>query len=138
MSAPRAYYDGKIAAYTTRLGIVRKRLALLAALRLFCFISLCVTAFYLFPSLPLTVAIPAFLLLTGFIVLIKFYFRLTDQKALLEKLLFVNTNERALLDHQPNSFPDGKDQLDTDSYLDDLDIFGPRSLFHSSGDTARW
>ncbi|HVW59002.1 MAG TPA: hypothetical protein VHC48_03170, partial [Puia sp.] len=75
--------------------------------------------------IPLTI-----LLLAGFIILVKLYFRMKDQKALEEKLLWVNTNEQAVLDNHPNGFPDGKDHLDSYSYLDDLDIFGPHSLFH--------
>jgi len=86
--------------------------------------------YYCIPSFPFLLTALAILLLAAFIVMIKLYFRLGDQKALLEKLLFVNTNEQAVLNNQPNGFPDGKEQLDSDSYLDDLDIFGPRSLFH--------
>jgi len=130
MPAPGPYYEEQIASYTTRLVIVRERLFLLAILRLICFVGLCVAAYYSIPSFPFLITALAIVLLTGFIVLIKLNFRLSDQKALLEKLLFVNTNEQAVLNNQPNGFPDGKDQLDSDSYLDDLDIFGPRSLFH--------
>jgi len=130
MPAPGAYYEEQIASYTARLGMVRKRLFLLAMLRLICFVGFCVSAYYSIPSFLFLPTALSVILLTGFIVLIKLYFRLGDQKALLEKLLFVNTNEQAVLNDQPNSFPDGKDQLDSDSYLDDLDIFGPKSLFH--------
>lgn len=123
MSAPRPFYEEKIASCTARLRVIKERLALLATLRLICFIGLCVTAYYLF--IPL-----AILLLAGFIILVKLYFRMKDQKALEEKLLWVSTNEQAVLDSSPNGFPDGRDHLDSYSYLDDLDIFGPRSLFH--------
>jgi hypothetical protein len=123
MSAPRPFYEEKIASCTARLRVIKERLALLATLRLICFIGLCVTAYYLF--IPL-----AILLLAGFIILVKLYFRMKDQKALEEKLLWVSTNEQAVLDSSPNGFPDGRDRLDSYSYLDDLDVFGPRSLFH--------
>src|SRR5579872_4342105 len=130
MPAPGPYYEEQIASYTARLFKVRERLFLLAMLRLICFVGFCAAAYYSIPSFPFIPTTLAVLLLAGFIVLIKLYFRLGDQKALLEKLLFVNTNEQAVLNNQPNGFPDGNDQLDSDSYLDDLDIFGPRSLFH--------
>jgi DNA mismatch repair ATPase MutS len=110
--------------------MVRKRLTLLAFLRLACFLGLCIVGYYLFPFFPLSVAGLFLLLLAGFIVLVNQYFRGNDEKALLEKLLYVNTNEQAILNNQFNGFPDGKDHLDSYSYLDDLDIFGPRSLFH--------
>jgi len=130
MSAPISFYEEKIASYTDRLRLVRKRLALLATLRLICFLGLCVAAFYLFPSFPRPMAGLFLLLLVTFIVLVNRYFRCNDQKALLDKLLYVNTNEHGVLNGQVNSFADGKDHLDSYSYLDDLDIFGPRSLFH--------
>jgi hypothetical protein len=130
MSAPISFYEEKIASYTAGLRMVRKRLALLATLRLICFLGLCVAGFYLIPSFPLSMTGLFFLLLATFIVLVNRYFRWNDQKVLLEKLLYVNTNEQGILQGQVNSFPDGKDHLDSYSYLDDLDIFGPRSLFH--------
>ena len=130
MPVPGPYYEEQIASYTARLGIVRERLFLLATLRLICFVGLCVAVYYSIPTFPFLLTTLSIVLLAGFIVMIKLYFRLGDQKALLEKLLFVNTNEQAVLNNQPNGFPDGKDQLNSDSYLDDLDIFGPRSLFH--------
>jgi DNA mismatch repair ATPase MutS len=99
-------------------------------LRLVVFIAFCVALYYCIPTFPLLLSAAALVLLAAFIVLIKFYFRLGDQKALLEKLVFVNTNELAVLNDRLNGFPDGKDQLNSESYLDDLDIFGPRSLFH--------
>ncbi len=49
---------------------------------------------------------------------------------MLEKLRFVSTNELAVLTGEPNGFPDGNPYLDSDNYLDDLDIFGRQSLFH--------
>ncbi len=127
---PGTHYEEKIASYTARLDEVRRRLALVATLRLILFIVLCVVIYRLFPAAPLPMVGLAVLLLAGFIALVNYYFRLKDQKALLEKLVFVCTNELAVLDHKPNGFPDGKDHLDSYSYLDDLDIFGPRSLFH--------
>jgi DNA mismatch repair ATPase MutS len=130
MSAPGSYYEEQITSYTTRLGIVRARLFLLAMLRLIAFIAFCAAVYACIPAFPLGLTSVAVILLAAFIVLVKFYFRLGDQKTLLEKLVFVNTNEQGVLSNKPNGFADGKDQLDSDSYLDDLDIFGPRSLFH--------
>jgi hypothetical protein len=130
MSAPRPYYEEKIALCTAQLRTVRERLTSLAILRLIVFIGLCVAVYHLFPSLSPSLGVLSLLLLAGFILLVNGYFRQKDKKALLEKQLFVCTNEQAVLDHRPNGFPDGKDHLDSYSYLDDLDIFGPNSLFH--------
>lgn len=71
------------------------------------------------------------LVLSGlFIFCINLHFSWKEKRRLLEKLRFVNENELQLLSGGVNSFPDGAAFLDADNYLEDLDIFGPRSLFH--------
>ncbi len=72
------------------------------------------------------------ILLAGlFIASVNFYFRFKAERALWEKLLFVNTNELGLLNGGPNQFPDGAGRVDAEKniYADDLDIFGPSSVF---------
>ena len=44
----------------------------------------------------------------GFIGAVNWYFRLKDRRLLWEKLVFVNTNEWAVLQDRPNGFPDGE------------------------------
>jgi len=69
-------------------------------------------------------------LFAAFLGLVNFYYRLKDERSLWEKLAWLNTNELAVLDGDLNGFPDGAAYLDSEGYLDDLDIFGKRSLFH--------
>jgi hypothetical protein len=66
----------------------------------------------------------------GFIVCVNIYLRWKDRRRLQENLRYVCENELALLGGNPNGFPDGNRWLDSANYLDDLDIFGPGSLFH--------
>jgi hypothetical protein len=67
---------------------------------------------------------------------VNWYFRLKDRRLLLEKLVYVNTNEWAVLQDQPNRFPDGKAFLPGVMYGDDLDIYGPLSVFHAVNRTT--
>src|SRR6185437_6459967 len=65
-----------------------------------------------------------------FIGCLNLYFRWKDARSLLEKQRFVAQNELAVLTGEANAFPHGGQWLDTGTYLHDLDIFGPQSLFH--------
>ena len=69
-------------------------------------------------------------LLTGFIGLVKLSLGLKEKRALFEKLLFTNANEFDILYGKPNKFGDGKSFGMEYGGWDDLDIFGPSSLFH--------
>lgn len=70
------------------------------------------------------------LLLGVYILLVNRSQQLKNRLALLEKLVFINTNELQIIKHEGNRFPDGQAFLKDESYLDDLDIFGKGSLFH--------
>jgi hypothetical protein len=79
-------------------------------------------------SLPLVALVLA--LFAAFLVFVNLYFRRKDERMLWEKLAWLNSNELAVLDGDLNGFPDGGVYLDSEGYLDDLDIFGKRSFFH--------
>ncbi len=57
-----------------------------------------------FSTLLLTLAL---VILAVFLVCVNFYYRLKDQRALWEKLAWINTNELGLLQGELNGFPDG-------------------------------
>ena len=63
---------------------------------------------------------------------VNWYFRLKDKRLLWEKLMFVNTNEWASLQGQAKRVPGWQRSSWTRVviYGDDLDIFGPLSVFH--------
>ena len=128
-SLPRFYQD-KQDLYTARIQAIREKLVLVSLLRGVCFIALVLSVYYLFADFSSPLLFGALFLFAGFIVLVNFYFRLKDQRALQEKLLWVNSNESWLLKDKANGFEDGQSILSAESYLDDLDIFGKRSLFH--------
>src|SRR5258708_4369123 len=130
MSPAHLFYEEKITGYTARIQVLQKQLTLISLLRLISFLGLAITGYYLFKAFYLPLLYGALFFLVCFIALVIFNLRLKDQKALSEKLLFVNTNESGILNDQLNGFPDGEAFLKAESYLDDLDIFGRRSLFH--------
>jgi len=125
------FYESSIRSCTEKIRTVRRQINIVSLLRLLLFAGFIwmlylLTRGFSLPPLILTVFVAAL-----FIGGVNFYFRLKDQLALWEKLLFVNTNELGLLKGQSNQFPDGAGRVDPekDIYADDLDIFGPSSVF---------
>ncbi|HXB05552.1 MAG TPA: hypothetical protein VNW04_00505, partial [Puia sp.] len=124
------YYQQKIKACNAEIRRIQEKLNGMALLRLLIFLA--------FGALIYALANQYSPLLLGFIIAcaaafiicLNIYFRWKDDRRLQEKLLFVNTNELNLLKGKPNQFPDGAAFLNSENYLDDLDIFGRGSLFH--------
>ncbi len=108
----------------------------LSLLRLLLFAGLCFTIYTLIQAYSTNLLLFSFLLAAGFIICINFYYSCKEERRLLEKLRFVSTNELAILASDANAFPDGAAYLDNDNYLDDLDIFGRRSFFHTLNRTT--
>jgi hypothetical protein len=125
-----SFYKERIAQFSGELGQTRKKLSLVALLRLISFIALAFTVYFLVVafSYPMLVAVLASF--AAFVVFIGWNWRLKDRRDLLDRLLSLNNNELRVLNNEPNDFPDGISFLTHEGYLDDLDIFGKRSLFH--------
>ena len=130
MSPAYLFYEEKVARYTARMQVLQRRITLISLLRLVSFLGLAFLAYNLLKTFSYPLLSVTIFFLAIFIVLVNLNFRIKDERALLEKLLFVNTNELGVLKDQPNGFPDGQAFLTSETYLDDLDIFGRRSLFH--------
>jgi hypothetical protein len=130
MSPARLFYEEKVAHYAARMQALQRRLTLISLLRLASFLGLAFTTYYLLMNFSYPLLSVTIFFLAVFIVLVNLNFQTRDQRALLEKLLFINTNELGVLKDELNGFSDGQSFLTPESYLDDLDIFGRRSLFH--------
>ena len=102
----------------------------MAVTRLALFIGFGFALYALTREFTLPLLLLVFALFAGFIICVNIYYRWKDNRRLFEKLRFVNTNELGLIAGDSNQFPDGGAFLDSDTYLDDLDIFGRNSLFH--------
>jgi hypothetical protein len=124
------FYDASISTCEDRLRTIRRKSNLVSLIRLLLFAVLVYVVYLLFRQYSLLLLFLSIGVLAGFIACVNLYFRLKDQRALWEQLVFVNTNELGLLAGKTNGFPDGVAFLDPDNYLDDLDVFGGSSLFH--------
>jgi hypothetical protein len=127
---PREFYQNRIAQYSEQSRLIQNRLALISTMRLVSFTAMAITVWFITKGFTLSYLFICLFFLAAFIALVLLALRLKDRRALLERLLFVNTNELGVLDNAANGFPDGGSHLSSESYLDDLDIFGKRSLFH--------
>jgi hypothetical protein len=124
------FYQSTLADCNDRVRHLREKMNGIALVRLVLFAGLVYTIYRLtlgFTSLLLWTAL---FLAAAFITCVSIYYRLKEQRALWQQLAWINANELGMLQNELNGFPDGAAFLDSDNYLDDLDIFGKRSLFH--------
>ncbi|MCC7523236.1 MAG: hypothetical protein IT250_00345 [Chitinophagaceae bacterium] len=126
----QSFYEEKVRLLLEAITSSKRKLVLSALFRMVSF-SVSVISGYLFfrehQGVLLLLSILFFLL---FLMLVVFAVRLKERKALQEKFLFICNNELGVLRNEPNQMDDGREYSNTDSYSADLDIFGPRSLFH--------
>lgn len=138
MKSTIAFYEEKVQFYKDALQRLQPVATLVASLRLACFFVFVWTGYKWIVSHSANWMIVTLLLVITFAVLVRVAWRLSDRKALLEKLLFINTNELGLLQYQPNQFNNGAAFISNDNYSDDLDIFGAGSLFQLLNRTTTW
>lgn len=143
-----AFYNAQIRFCTDRIHSIRQQSSLVSLVRVFLFLGLAAITWSLIngsggffrsthpAGFPWDGVITALVLLILFIILVLHFYRLKDRKAFMEQLLFVNNNELSILRGQKNAFPDGQAFLRQEGYLDDLDIFGPASLYHALNRTT--
>jgi hypothetical protein len=125
-----SYYQENAAAYTVAIRKLQQKLNGLSLLRLVIFSSLVWNVYDLIQDYSLVLLVLAFVQTGVFVFFINLHYSWKDKRRLLEKLRFVNENERHILAGEVNGFSDGSDFLDAGNYLEDLDIFGRHSLFH--------
>ena len=130
MNVLPAFYKDRTGVYTEQVRRLQAKGSLISFLRLISFIGWALCVYFLFKEYTTSVLVLGLAIFACYILLVAWAFRLKDRRALLEKLLFINTNEAGVLEHALNGFPDGQAFLSSESYFDDLDIFGKRSLFH--------
>ncbi len=128
--SPKDTYSSSITTAELRLLSLRRRLNGISIFRLALFAALAWSIWAMITHWAAWLPWAGLALAAGFLASVSWYIRVKDQRNLWQQLLFVNTNEREVLLGSANEFPDGAAFLDQDNYLDDLDIFGKRSLFH--------
>jgi len=75
-------------------------------------------------------------LFASFLFLVKYNEKLLDRREVMRHLIRINGNELTILKNEPSYLNDGSVFESDESYLLDLDIFGPRSMFHLLNRTA--
>ena len=125
-----SFYNEQIEHYSVKLKAVQRRIVLLAMLRLIAFIATAFLMFAYFRYGGWLTAVATLLSLIAFALFVKYNFRLNDERSLLQKFVFINTNELSILNDQPNAFDDGQKFMSDDGFANDIDVFGHRSLFH--------
>lgn len=123
-------YKDRVILYQSRIGITRRKLGLVALLRMIIFVILAGSVYAYIKNSQEIFLFTGIFSMVIFVIVIRFNFRLRDQKLLDEKLLFINENELAMLDHRLNQFDNGQQFYSPDKYYADLDIFGEGSIFH--------
>jgi MutS domain V len=131
-----AFYTEAIGVCNDRLEQIRRRTAAVSGLRLLVFAGLIWAAWELIRGQSVWRAVVVMGFVAAFIGAVNWYFRLKDRRLLLEKLVFVNTNEWVVMQDGSNGFSDGKSFLPGVIYGDDLDIYGPSSVFHALNRTT--
>lgn len=128
--ANQAFYEEKIRWYNNAIVTLKNQISLFGILRLAVFVLCALFAYYAFTKASLPYAPLAVIFLIGFVMLVRHALRLNERRALLKELLFVNENELQILNGGLNRLEEGKAFAEGAHYSDDLDIFGPRSLYH--------
>ncbi len=109
----------------------------MAIIRLFLAIIILINIWQFIKTQENTYLLYAFTLLVGFIVLLQRHQKIKYKRNVQQKLVEINDNEISYLNHETIPFKDGKEYIDTHHlYTYDLDIFGPKSLFHHLNRTA--
>ena len=130
MPAIVQHYQDSISSTQTQLSLLKKRISLVALLRLACFLVVAAMVYQLFHGISSVKVFIALLGLAGFLASISWFVNLQNKQAALKSLLEVLKNELLCLEAGTNLFDNGAGYEDGQGYWSDLDIFGKGSLYH--------
>lgn len=115
----------------------KKKFSLIAAVRLLLALSIIVSVVQFVNTTQTYYLLISVILFIVFIVLLSWHQKIKYTRNLHKKLIEINESEIAYLHQTSIPFYDGKEFIDTNHlYAFDLDIFGPKSLFHHINRTA--
>ncbi|MDC6361574.1 MULTISPECIES: MutS-related protein [Flavobacteriaceae] len=135
MSKVKQFYTQQRDKHTAHLQQVKKRLGLLATIRLAIFVAL-VAGIYFFWGQSAVVGIFVFGI-TLFLYLVAWFVNLKKEKAYLERLVGLNETELEVLDRKFHHLPDGREFLQPEHpYAQDLDLFGRGSFYQYGNRTV--
>lgn len=130
-------YASKAQQFSAQIAHTRKHIHVISVLRLGIFIAMIVIPYqmlawhWIWPVATFTI------FLTTFLLLVKTHGKLSLKRQLLEHYKTINQNEELALEHQFDMFDAGDEFTDPlHPYTNDLDIFGPFSIFQFLNRTA--
>lgn len=131
----KEFYTGQRNKHQTELKQVKKRLSLLATLRLSVFVALWFAIYLFWGNTVLWVLVPLSIVL--FLYLVVRFSNVKRHKKYLERLIAINNMELDILERHFHHLPDGKEFLKPDHpYAQDLDLFGRGSFYQYSNRTT--
>ena len=125
-----SFYIQQVNSYSEKLQSIQRMILIVAILRMVAFLAAGVSFYLYIRYSQILVAISAVVSILSFILLIRWSVGLNDKKVLFQKLVFINTNEKNILNDQANKFDDGEQYLSEDGFGNDIDVFGQASLYH--------
>ncbi|MBA4745753.1 MAG: DNA mismatch repair protein MutS [Muricauda sp.] len=134
MTDLKRFYTSQREKHQQELQQVKKRLGLLATLRLSVFVGLALGVYFLWGTTLLFALLPLGVVL--FLYLVTCFSNVKRNKEYLERLITINTTELDILARRFHHLPDGKEFLRPDHpYAQDLDIFGRGSFYQYANRT---
>lgn len=131
----KGFYTSQQEKYQQELQQVKKRLALLATLRLSIFVGLALGTYFFWDTTAIFVLLPLGIAL--FLYLVTRFSNVKRHKEYLERLIAINTMELDILARRFHDLPDGKEFLQPDHpYAQDLDLFGRGSFYQYANRTT--
>ena len=129
------FYTSQKDKYQQELEQIKKRLALLATLRLSIFLALALGTYFFWGTEAIFVLLPLGVGL--FIFLIIRFINVKRYKAYVQRLIDINTKELEILARRYHHLPDGTEFLQPDHpYAQDLDLFGRGSFYQYTNRTT--
>nr|WP_297789202.1 DNA mismatch repair protein MutS [uncultured Allomuricauda sp.] len=135
MTDLKGFYTHQKDTFQKELQRVKKKLSILATLRLLVFVGFWFSIYLFWGAMALVVVLP--LLVVLFLYLVTRFSNVKRHKKYLERLVAINTRELEILNRRYQDLPDGKQFLKPDHpYAQDLDIFGRGSFYQYANRTT--
>lgn len=129
------FYTSQKEKHQGKLQQIKKRLALLATLRLAVFVALTLSTYFFWETTALFALLPLGIVL--FLYLVTQFSNVKRHKEYLERLIAINATELEILARKFHHLPDGKEFLQPDHpYAQDLDLFGRGSFYQYANRTT--
>lgn len=132
----RSFYKDKIEKYAGELGELKKKAFAISMIRLLLFAAIVASAYAAYPNSGVVVSI-IIIGLTIFLRLVTLYVNLKNKRNFISQLLQINQFELLALDGKVEQFEAGSHFLrDDHHYNQDIDLFGPGSLYQALNRTG--